>query len=118
MRAAVAIASSVLLMAAPAAASASPVGNAREAEGCQVQNPVQPACTYTVTHSSDSPVSGIAGLGSWVVKIKTGKKKKPEVIKSPASGEPTVVEMSLPEGATVSVEAVTPGSAAIVGHVD
>jgi hypothetical protein len=53
-----------------------------------------------------------------VVKIKIGKKKKPEVIKSPASGEPTVVEMSLPEGAAVSVEALSPGSAAIVGHVD
>ena len=87
-----------------------------EVEGCQVQSPAQPTCSYTATHAGGSPVSGIAAVGSWVVKIKVGKKT--EVIKSPAMGEPTVVEMSIPSGAKVSMEALTPGSGGTVGHVD
>ena len=87
-----------------------------EVEGCQVQNPVQPTCSYTVTHEGETPVSGIAAVGSWVVKIKVGKKT--EVVKSPAAGEPTAVEMTIPSGAKVTMEALTPGSGGTVGHAD
>lgn len=88
----------------------------REVEGCQVQNPAQPTCTYTATHEGESPVSGIAAVGDWVVKIKVGKKT--EVIESPSAGEPTVVEMTIPSGAKVTMEALSPGSSGTVGHVD
>ena len=90
--------------------------DAVEVEGCQVQNPAQPTCTYTATHEGESPVSGIAGVGSWVVKIKVGKKT--EVIKSSATGEPGVVEMTIPSGAKVTMQALTPGSGGTVGHAD
>ena len=104
---------SVLGMAVPAQGY---VARADEPEGCQVFNPAQSSCSFTVTHSGASPVSGIFGWGSWVVKIKV--RKKTQVIKSPAAGEPTVVEMSIPEGAKVSMEALSPGSGGTVGHVD
>ena len=105
------------VIAAPAhAAQTFRSADADEVEGCQVQNPAQPTCSYTATHAGGSPVSGIAAVGSWVVKIKVGKKT--EVIKSPAMGEPTVVEMSIPSGAKVTMEALTPGSGGTVGHVD
>lgn len=87
-----------------------------EVEGCQVQNPTQPTCSYTATHEGETPVSGVAGVGSWVVKIKIGKKT--EVIKSPATGEPTAVEMTIPSKAKVTMEALTPGSGGTVGHAD
>ena len=87
-----------------------------EPEGCQVFNPAQPTCSFTVTHEGESPVSGIFGWGDWVVKIKVGKKT--EVFESPAAGEPTVVEMSIPSGAKVSMEALSPGAGGTVGHVD
>jgi hypothetical protein len=90
--------------------------DATEVEGCQVQNPAQPTCSYSASHAGESPVSGIAGVGSWVVKIKVGKKT--QTIKSPATGAPTVVEMSIPSGATVTMEALAPGSGGTVGHVD
>jgi hypothetical protein len=86
------------------------------AEGCQAFNPAQPTCSYTATHRGGSPVSGISGVGSWVVKIKVGKKI--EVVKSPASGEPTVVEKVFEEGTKVSVTTLAPGSGVVVGHVD
>jgi hypothetical protein len=91
-------------------------GTRREAEGCQAFNPVQPTCSYTATHPGDSPVSGIAGVGDWVVKTKLGKTK--ETYKSPASGEPTVVEMVIPPKTKVSVSTTSPGSGVIVGHAD
>ena len=89
---------------------------AREPEGCQVLNPAQPKCSFTVTHEGTSPVSGIFGWGEWVVKIKVGKKT--EVYESPATGEPSVVEMTIPEGAKVTMEALSPGSGGTTGHVD
>jgi hypothetical protein len=118
MRTIAIVASAALLSMIPGISTAHQLDDPREAEGCQVQNPAQPTCTYTATHSGDSPASGIAGVGSWVVKIKIGKKKKPEVIKSPATGEPTAVEMTIPEGAKVTMSALTPGSGGTVGHVD
>lgn len=101
-------------LAVPAAHASAP--ELREVEGCQVANPGQPTCSYTVTHEGGSPVTGIAAVGQWVVKIKVGKKTTTE--KSPASGEPTAVEMVIPEGAKVTMEALSPGSAGTVGHAD
>jgi uncharacterized low-complexity protein len=85
-------------------------------EGCQAVNPGQPTCSYTATHPSSSPVAGIAGVGNWVVKVKLGKKV--DTFKSPASGEPTAVELNFEEGSKVSVKTLTPGTAVIVGHAD
>lgn len=87
-----------------------------ETEGCQVLNPAQSSCSYKATHEGETPVSGILGWGSWTVKIKVGKKTTVE--KSPASGEPTVAELVVPKGATVTMTALTPGSGGTVGHVD
>jgi hypothetical protein len=104
-------------LALPAAAHAgAPLETTREVEGCQVVNPGQPTCTYTATHEGTSPVSGIAAVGTWQVTFQVGKKKTIE--KSPASGEPTVVEMTIPKGAKVTMEALSPGSAGTVGHGD
>lgn len=88
----------------------------REPEGCQVFNPVQPTCKYTVTHVGGSPVSGFSGMGTWVAKIKRGKKKI--TVKSPGSGQPPVVEFAFEEGDVVTLTATSPGSGAIAGHVD
>lgn len=87
-----------------------------EPEGCQVFNPVQSKCSYKPTHKGESPVTGIAGWGKWVVKIKVGKKKIVE--RSPSTGEPTTIEMPIPAGAQVTMKALTPGSGGTVGHVD
>ena len=94
-------------------ALAVPVGAQRlEPEGCQVVNPGQPKCTYTVTHTTGSPVTGFAGMGDWAAVVKRGKQK----IKVPGSQEPVVFEFE--EGDKVTVVAKTPGSGAIAGHVD
>ena len=87
-----------------------------EPEGCQVFNPAQPTCSYTATHEGESPVTGIFGWGTWIVKIKVGKKTT--VHKSPGAGEPTAVEIPIPKGAQVTMTAVSPGAGGTVGHVD
>lgn len=96
-----------------AALAVPPVAAAvREPEGCQVVNPGQPACSYTVTHTTESPVTGFAGQGDWSAVVKRGKQK----IKFSGSQEPVVFEFQ--EGDKVSVKALSPGSGAIAGHVD
>ncbi|HJR45416.1 MAG TPA: hypothetical protein VJ927_07405 [Actinomycetota bacterium] len=102
------------LMALPAQAGAG--GTFDEVEGCQVLNPAQSTCSYEATHEGGTMVMGIFGWGSWTVKIKVGKKTTVE--KSPSTGEPTVVEMTIPEGAKVKMTANSPGSGGTVGHVD
>ena len=84
----------------------------RAPEGCQVVNPGQPSCSYTVTHSGGSPVTGFAGMGDWAAVVKRGKEK----IKFAGSQEPVTFEFQ--EGDKVKVVAKTPGSGAIAGHVD
>lgn len=106
----------ICALALPAAAHAGVPAELRATEGCQAVNPGQPTCTYTATHETDSPVSGIAGVGQWQVIYKVGKKKTVE--KSPASGEPTAVEIFFPEGAKVTAKALSPGAVVIVGHAD
>lgn len=88
--------------------------SAREPESCQAFNPGQPKCTFTATSASATPVSGVAGAGSWVVIVKRGKLKT--VYKSPAAGEPTAVGFAIAPGDKITAKALTPGSGLIVGH--
>ncbi|MGH2730119.1 MAG: hypothetical protein ACRDJI_05855 [Actinomycetota bacterium] len=83
-------------------------------ESCQAFNPGQPMCSFTATSASATPVSGIAGAGSWVVIVKRGKLKT--VYKSPAGGEPTAVGFDIAPGDKITAKALTPGSGLIVGH--
>ena len=93
------------------------LGSARlEPEGCQAMNPAQPTCSYTVTHTTDSPVTGFAGVGNWEAKIKRGKKTT--TVKSPGTGEPTAVTFEFEVGDKVSVTTLSPGSSVIAGHGD
>jgi hypothetical protein len=86
----------------------------REPESCQAFNPGQPTCTFTATSASATPVSGIAGAGTWVVIVKRGKLKT--VFKSPASGEPTAVGFEIAPGDKITAKALAPGTALVVGH--
>ena len=104
---------SLLIGGASLAAAVTP---AKTTEGCVATNPAQPTCTFKVTHDNESPVSGVGGVGSWVVTVKAGKKVI--TAKSPSSGEPTSTTIELPEGATVTAKALSPGSTLIVGHAD
>jgi hypothetical protein len=106
----------VVVLVALASIAITPSLSHAEPEGCQAFNPGQPKCTYTVTHSGASPVTGIAGVGKWVVKIKVGRKTT--TVKSPASGEPTEVTMTFKKGSKITATALSPGSGLIVGHVD
>ncbi len=97
--------------------AAVPIGTgADEPESCHAYNPGQPKCTYKVSHSTDSPVTGVAGVGTWVVKIKRGKKTIS--VKSPYTGEPTAMEIQFRPKDKVTAIAVNPGSALVVGHAD
>lgn len=101
----------------PAASRAAFLEEGRaQAEGCQAVNPGQPTCSYEVTHETESPVTGVAGIGDWVVKIKRGKKTI--TVKSPGPGEPTAQEVAFETGDKVKAKALTPASAVTVGHVD
>ena len=82
-------------------------------EGCEAANPGAPTCTLTITHNTTGPVSGVAGVGDWVVIVKKGKKKTK--MTSPSSGEPTAVEFLFVTGMKVTAKALTPGSALVVG---
>jgi hypothetical protein len=108
MRKLVLVVATGALLALPAA-SASP-------EYCQATNPVQPKCTFKATHSGETPVTGVAGEGKWVVKVKRGR----QVIKlkSPASGEPTAIEFNYKKGDKVIAVALSAGSYVVAGHAD
>lgn len=88
-----------------------------EPEGCQAFNPGQPQCKYTATHNPEGPVTGVAGVGSWVVTVKRAGEAKPLVIKSPPGGEPTATEFVFEEGDKVTAKALSPGTGLTVGHV-
>lgn len=87
-----------------------------EPEGCQAFNPGQPTCSYTVTHTTESPVTGFAAVGKWEAKIKRGKKTIK--VSGPAAGEPTAVTFEFEVGDKVSVTTLSPGSGVIAGHGD
>ncbi|MGH2754078.1 MAG: hypothetical protein ACRDLB_06550 [Actinomycetota bacterium] len=104
-------ATAVLLI--PTSGSTHPSNEAMAPEGCEAMNPAQSTCTFTVMEDMEGPVAGVAGQGSWLVKVKRGKKT--EKIKSPSSGEPTAVEYLFQAGDVVTAKALSPGSALIVG---
>ena len=82
---------------------------------CLAVSPAQPQCSFTVTESATTPVTGAAGRGDWVVIVKRGKVKTS--IKSPSSGEPTAISYPLVAGDKVTAKALTPGSAVIAGDL-
>lgn len=82
-------------------------------EGCEAVNPGSPVCTLKITHDTTGPVSGVAGVGDWIVIAKKGKKKV--TLKSPSSGEPSAQEYLFVTGTKVTAKALSPGSALVVG---
>ena len=86
---------------------------AMEPEGCEAMNPAAPTCTFTVAETMAGPVTGVAGEGTWTVKVKRGKKTIK--LQSPSSGQPTAVTFSFLKGDVVTATAVSPGAALIVG---
>ncbi len=98
-----------LLQLAPAGADDGP-------EECLAFHPIVPTCSYTVTHTSQTPVTGVAGIGDWVVIIeRDGKKLR---WKSLPDGRPTIYEIAFKVGDNVTGKALTPGSVLGVGHGD
>ena len=84
-------------------------------DSCTAVNPAQPQCTFTVTETATTPVTGAAGRGDWVVIVKRGKVKT--AIKSPSSGEPTAISYTLVAGDKVTAKALSAGSAVIAGDL-
>jgi hypothetical protein len=82
-------------------------------EGCEAMNPAVPSCSFTVAESMSGPVSGVAGEGTWVVKVKRGKQKIK--LNSPSGGAPFVIEFLFRAGDKVTAIAVSPGASLIVG---
>ena len=72
-----------------------------------------PTCSFTVAETMSGPVAGVAGEGTWVVKVKRGKQKIK--LTSPANGAPTAVSFPFQAGDKVTAIAVSPGAALIVG---
>lgn len=90
-----------------------PVARSVPPEGCEAVNPGMETCKLTITHPTTGPVSGVAGVGSWIVIVKRGKTKIK--IKSPSSGEPTAVGQTFQTGDVIIGKALTPGSALAAG---
>ena len=82
---------------------------------CLAVNPVQPTCTFTVTDTATTPVTGAVGRGDWIVIVKRGKVKT--ALKSPSSGEPTATSYGLVAGDKVTAKALSPGSAVLTGDL-
>lgn len=103
------------VLAAPMA-SAHPPTPVKGDEGCQVMNPLRPTCAFEVTHTSESPVTGAAGWGDWIVLVK----RDGETIKYKGApdGRFWMIEISYKVGDKVTVKALSPGSAADAGHFD
>ena len=102
------------LLAVVMLASASPASGGDE--GCQAQDPLQPTCSYTVTHTSKTPVTGAGGIGDWVVTVTRGTKTF--TVKSLPDGRPSFFEISFKIGDKVKAKALSPGSGLTVGHLD
>jgi hypothetical protein len=99
------------LAALPVAGSAAP---SDKPESCFASNPGTSKCSFTVTEAIETPVSGAAGVGSWVVKVKRGKKIV-ATLASPTSGEPTADAFTYEIGDKVTAEALAPGSGVSAG---
>lgn len=88
----------------------------RSDEGCEAQNPLRPKCSFTVTHTSSTPVTGAAGVGDWVVTVERGDRTFR--IESLPDGRPTFLEFSYKIGDKVRARALSPGSGLTAGHFD
>lgn len=99
------------IVAAPSAVGAARGPNDR----CVAVNPAQSQCSFTVTETATTPVTGAAGRGDWIVIVKRGKVKTP--IKSPSSGEPTAISYPLTAGDKVTAKALSAGSSVIAGDL-
>ena len=88
----------------------------RSDEGCEAQDPLRPTCSFTVTHTSSTPVTGAGGIGDWVVIVKRG----PHTFRfeSLPDGRPTLLEISFKVGDRVQAKALSPGSGLTAGHFD
>ncbi len=106
-----------MLIVAPTTAQSASAPPADEPEGCQAFNPGQPTCTFTATADAETPISGAVGVGSWVVKVKRAREKKPIVLKGSPDGAPSVSEFPFREGDVVKAKALTPGTFMTVGYV-
>lgn len=114
MRKAIVAAGTAALLAVPGGnATGVTLDRVREPEGCQAVNPVAPTCSFTVMEDMDGPVAGAAGYGTWIVKIKRGKKKMS--LESTGYGEPSAQEFLFEQGDKVTVIAVSPGSGVTAG---
>lgn len=111
----VAAVSAALLALPTTGGSAAVVTVDREPEGCQAINPIQPKCTFTVTESMEGPIAGAAGYGTWVVKVKRGKKKVATIKPPGGYGEPYAEEYLYKKGDKVTVIAVSSGSGVTAG---
>jgi len=89
--------------------------NARDdaPEGCEAMNPAASSCTFTVAETMSGPVTGVAGQGKWLVKVKRGKKTIK--LASPPSGQPTAVEFTYLKGDKVTATALSPGASLVAG---
>lgn len=99
----------VLSMGTGAVAGSVPLDDAPD--GCVAINPAQPTCTFTA--EGVDTFGGVAGNGSWIVKVKVGKRTT--TYRSPSSGEPTGVQFMIPAGAKVTATATAAGSGLVVG---
>lgn len=100
------------LVALPGAARLAPAFGTPP-EWCQAANPGPTTCSFTVTHNTNGPVSGIAGRGSWTVTVQRGKTKI--TMKSSPAGDPEAVAFMFQTGDKVTAKALTPGTFVIVG---
>jgi hypothetical protein len=109
-----------LLIMAALLAGLVPTGTANSTglgdEGCRAMNPITPRCSYKVTHTSGTPITGVYGVGNWVVKVRRGGRT--DTYQSLPDGRPTLYEIAFKVGDRVTGIALTPGSALEVGHVD
>ena len=110
---AISLAGALVLALQVAAVGSTPID---EPEGCQAVNPGQPTCSWTVTHTTESPVTGFASVGKWEAKIKRGKKTIK--VEGPAAGEPAATTYEFEVGDKVTVTTLSPGTVVIAGHGD
>jgi hypothetical protein len=88
----------------------------RSDEGCEAQNPLRPSCSFTVTHTSATPVTGAGGIGQWIVIVRRGEHTFR--VESLPDGRPTFIEIAFKVGDKVRAKALTAGSGLTAGHFD
>jgi hypothetical protein len=91
----------------------SSVGAKGPNDQCFASNPGTSTCSFTVSESATTPVTGAVGRGTWVVIVKRGKVKT--TLKSPSNGDPTATSYTFMAGDKVTAKALAPGSAVLTG---